>query len=214
MKKTILYLFLILAVRLPGLADDNAVQFWQIFDFDWHADQRLTLGLSKQLRYQDTFTVVESDISEVSASYKLENWLSVHGQYRFIAKGDETRNRFIAGLNLKFDLGAISISNRARIQNEHCTFNDSPSETSWVFRDRIQVTFCRQRPLRPFVGAEIFLGMNDDSKSEDKFRLSGGLDFHASKAIELSLFYHFEHDLGEKTNETTHVLAGKIGFSF
>jgi hypothetical protein len=37
MKKIIPFLFLSLLTGLPSFADENAVQFWQIFDFDWKA---------------------------------------------------------------------------------------------------------------------------------------------------------------------------------
>ena len=146
MKKIIPFLFLSLLTSLPSFADDNAVQFWQIFDFDWKADERLTLGLSKQLRYEDTLTAVESDITDVGIDYKMEKWLTLQGQYRFNARGDEKRNRFLAGMVIKFDFGSMSVSNRTRFQNEHITSSEE-SDTKWVFRDRLQFSFCRHKKL-------------------------------------------------------------------
>jgi|WetSurMetagenome_2_1015567.scaffolds.fasta_scaffold30338_4 hypothetical protein len=213
MKKTVIVLGLLFAAGIGLCAAENAVQFWQIFALDWKPAPGLTLEFEKQLRYEDTLVALESDISELGIKYKLQDWLSVATSYRFVALGDEKRNRFDGSLVLSWRGAGVQVANRARLQKEFInTRADSWSEL--VFRDRLRLTFLPDRKLRPFAGGEIFIGLDEAGKSENKFRLSSGLEFDLNQRVELSLFYHYQHDLGEKTNETFHIIAGRFCYTF
>jgi hypothetical protein len=213
MKRSFIALCLLLGPTLGLRAAGSAAQFWQIVAFDWKPVPGLSLELERQFRYQDTFVAMESDITEIGIRYKLSDWLAIGGDYRFTALGDEKRNRFDGNLVLTWRGWGVEVSNRARLQKEWIATLDAKWD-ELVFRDRLRVTFLPDGKLRPFAGGEIFLGLDEAGKSENKFRLSAGLEYDLSKRVNLSLFYHFQRDLGEKTNETCHIVAGRFCYSF
>lgn len=213
MKKTIIACGLMFALTGALRCGDDTTQFWQSFSFDWRPIKGLKLELEKQLRYVDTFADVDSDITQIGVSYKVRKWLAVQADYRFTGMGDEKRHRLDGNLVLSWDWPTIGVSNRARLQHESVeTLKNSHSEL--VFRDRLRVTFLRDRNLQPFVGGEIFLGINEAGKSENKYRLTAGVDYLLSKRVTLSLFGHRQKDTGEKTNETAYIIAGGFNYSF
>ncbi len=55
-------------------------------------------------------------IGHHGCQYQLQNGEVAHpaGSVPFNARGDEKRNRFLAGMVLKFDFGSMSVSNRTR----------------------------------------------------------------------------------------------------
>lgn len=137
----------------------------------------------------------------------------MQADYRFIALGDETRNRLDADIVLEGRWKTVSISNRARIEKEYIEVPGLKS-SELVFRDRVKVSFRGGRRFQPFVGGELFQGLDEAGKSENKYRLTGGPDYDLTKKVTLSLFTHLQHDLGEATNETKHIIAGRFCYSF
>jgi len=192
---------------------DNSTRFWQAFELTWKPVKVFRLEFEKQVRYLDTLADVASDISGVSGRYKVNGWLRLGAGYRYTALGDETRHRINADLHLRWRQDTFTVTNRARVQKEFI-HDASGKSDGMVFRDRLEASFLRGHKLRPYAGGEIFLGLDEEGKKENKYRLTAGLDFRASKQVRLSLFYHFQHDLGEKTNETDHILGGCFRYSF
>ena len=68
--------------------------------------------------------------------------------------------------------------------------------------------------LRPFAGGEIFLGLGEDAARQNKFRLGAGLEYDVKPPVTLRIFYLFERDLSEKTNESFHIIGAKFNYSF
>lgn len=206
---------LVLMPLLGGVvhAGENATRFWQIFEFNWKPVKGLRLEVEKQVRYRDTFADVDSDITGFSGRYKVSGWLHLAAGYRYTALGDETRHRLYSDLHLRWRQDTFTVTNRARLQKEF--FREGNGNSSgMVFRDRLEVSFLRGRKLRPYAGGEIFLGLDEQGKKENKYRLTAGLDFRMTKQVRLSLFYHYQHDMGEKVNETDHILGGCFRYSF
>jgi opacity protein-like surface antigen len=214
MKKTVIAACILLASTLALRGAGTAVQFWEMVGFDWKPVAGLRLDFEKQMRYEDTFAAVESDITEVGIGYDLNKQFTVKADYRFVGMGDEKRQRVDGNIIFKMDWARFSVSNRARLQQESITTLKDSNESRLVFRDRLRLTYRSGGGLEPYVGGEIFLGLNEEGKAENKFRLSSGLDFDLSKRVTLSLFYHFQKDMGEKTNETKHIVAGGFHYSF
>ncbi len=213
MKKTVISACILLISTLALRGVDSAVQFWEIVGFDWKPVANLKLDFVRQMRYEDTFAAVESDITEVGIGYELNRQFTVKADYRFVGMGDEKRHRIDGNIIFKMGWSRFSVSNRARLQQEFIT-TLKDSESRLVFRDRLQLAYHPGGALKPYIGGEIFLGVNEAGKSENKFRLTGGLDFDLSKRVTLSLFYHFQKDMGEKTNEIKHIVAGGFHYSF
>ncbi len=202
---------LLSACLLPAQSDP--LQFWPSFHFDWKPARGLTLELEKQLRYRGTLAGVESDITQAGVRFRPNRWLALQANYRFTGMGDEKRHRLDGSLELGWKWSAIAISNRFRLQQEWVETTLGRS-SELVFRDRLRLTFRRDRDFRPYLGGEIFLGLNPAGRSEEKYRLTAGLECLLSKRVTLSLFCHRQKDLGEKTNETGFILGTGFHYTF
>jgi hypothetical protein len=200
-----------LGLRVASAGED--VRFWQVFGIDLTPVKRFKLYIEKQLRYEGTLTDMESDISEVGLRYKVTKWLDLRVDYRFESQYREKRDRVDGNVILGWNWKGFSLSNRFRLQKEFIeTLSREDAET--VFRDRLLLTLRPKNRLRPFAGGEIFLGLGEDGKKLDKFRLMTGLEYDVNSRVTLSFFYIYQRDLGEKTNESWNVLGGRFRYSF
>ncbi|MCP4220762.1 MAG: DUF2490 domain-containing protein, partial [bacterium] len=156
MKKNIVLFVLMLGITAGVLAKEttSTVDFWQTFGVDFIPAKGFKLYLEKQLRFEDEFTNLESDISEIGARYRLAKFLDFRVNYRFVSRTGEKRNRFDGNLQLNFKWNNLRLTNRVRLQNE--AIDDQEDNYSELeFRNRLRLTFKRKAKIRPFVGGEI-----------------------------------------------------------
>lgn len=215
MKKGIILLTLVICVAFCvfGKEAETDLEFWQAFGVDFKPANGFKLYLEKQLRYEDKLTNMESDISEVGLRYKWNKLLSLRVNYRFVSRSGEKRNRFDGNVCLNLKWKAITISNRTRLQKEFIeTLEDSESELE--FRNRLRVTFTNKKKIQPFLGGEIFIGLGEGADKQNKFRLTGGMDWKVKKRVTLTLFYHYQKELEKDKPDTSHILGFKFNYSF
>jgi hypothetical protein len=215
MKKTAVLSVLILLslTAVSGAASGQDLRYWEVFGIGWKPLPGLRLVLEKQLRYEGTFTDLENDISELSVGYKLQDWLELQADYRFISQSGEKRNRLDGAVELSRRWRSIELSSRSRLQAEFIT-NSTGQETETTFRERIQATFRRDKALQPYISGEIFLGLGEGGKAQNKYRLTAGADYDVTKKASLGLFGVYQKDLSEKTNESYGVLGGRFRYTF
>lgn len=206
-------LVICVAFYVFGEEAETDLEFWQAFGVDFKPAPGFKLYLEKQLRYEDKLTDLKSDFSEVGLRYKLNNFLRLRVNYRFVSRSGEKRNRFDGNVYLNLRWNAVKISNRTRLQKEFIeTLEDTDSELE--LRNRLRVTFTNSKKMQPFLGGEIFFGLGEGADKQDKFRLTVGTDWEVKKRVTLTLFYHFQRDLGKDKPDTSHIIGFKFNYSF
>jgi|GEM_PF-5623044 len=206
-------LVLLLLTAGLGAASGQDLRYWEVFGVGWKPLPGLKLVLEKQMRYESTFTDLGSDHTELSVSYRLKPWLEVQGDYRFIVQSGEKRNRLDAAAVLIWSFSPIELSSRSRLQNEAvATTTAASSETT--FRERLQAVFRTDKSLQPYVSAELFLGLGENGRAQNKYRLTAGVDYDLTKKATFGFFGIYQQDLGETTNETYGVLGGRFRYTF
>ncbi len=215
MKEYLTCILILLGMTLTLTADaaGNNPKFWTGFGIDWKPTKNFKLYLEKQLRYEETFTNMESDVSEIGLRFKPAKWLAFRVNYRFTSLEGEKRNRLDGNVYFNLKWSNFKLSNRVRLQKEYIDTHDF-SDSQLEFRNRLRLTLCKSKVFQPFAGGEIFIGLGDEGKKQNKLRLTTGLDWKPKKRVTVSLFYHFQRDLAEKTNETFHILGCKFRYSF
>ncbi len=203
---------MVLAAGLAAATDEGA-RFWETFSFNWKPLPGLRLGLEKQLRYEGTFTDLETDVTEFGVGYRVAKWLTVQADYRFIAERYEKRDRIDGAIVLGWRWPTVEVSNRVRLQKEFIE-SWTGKDTELTFRNRLQVTFRADKALRPYGGGEVFLGLGEGGKALNKYRLTAGIEYDITKKVTLSLFGHYQKDLGETTNESYPIIGGRFHYSF
>lgn len=210
-------LFALFASALLGLGTPAAgsdVQFWEQFSLDWKTPIKgVKLYLEKQLRYQNTFNDTESDLTEVGIRTRIADWIDVRTNYRYISMYNEVRHRVDGNVVLRWEQPGFELSNRARVQQEFIEMPDG-KETELMFRDMAKVTLRPARLLRPYAAGEIFVRSDEEGLAFDKFRIYAGAEYDIVSKVTLSAFYIFQRDVGEKTNETIHIVGARFNYSF
>lgn len=215
MKKGLVVFIIVIcsAFNVYGAGADSDLGLWQSFGVDFKPAKGFKLYLEKQLRYEDTFTNMESDISEVGLRYKASGFLQLRVNYRFASLSGEKRNRFDGNVYLNLRLNAVKISNRMRLQQEFMETSES-RESELDFRNRLRVTFVNNRKIKPFVGGEVFIGLGDGGGKRNKFRLTAGADWAVTKPVTLTAFYHYQRELEKDNPDTSHIFGLKFNYSF
>jgi hypothetical protein len=206
-------LLLLLTTAGLGAASAQDLRYWEVFGVGWKPWPGLKLVLEKQMRYEGTFTDLESDITELSVGYRIRPWLEVQADYRFISQSGEKRNRLDAAAVLLWRTSNIELSSRSRLQNEVIT-SDADKTSELTFRERLQAVFRADKALQPYVSAELFLGLGENGRAQNKYRLIGGVDYDLSKKATFGLFGVYQRDLSEATNESFGVLGGRFRYTF
>lgn len=217
MKKRIVLcvLMIVFVCAVSGEKDDSNVEFWPSVGIDFKPAKGLKVYLEKQLRYENKFTYMESDLSELGLRYRLNKLLDFRVNYRFVYRpnSNQNRNRLDANLYLNLRWNAFKISNRSRIQKEYIeTLDHKDSELE--FRNRLRLTFRMNKKIRPYFGGEIFIGLGEDADDQNKFRLTAGTDWKVRKRVTLTLFYHYQKFLESTKSKQSHIIGFKFNYSF
>ena len=215
MKKGLVVFIILIcsALTVYGASDDADLGLWQSFGVDFKPAKGFKLYLEKQLRCEDKFTNMESDISEVGLRYKASGFLQLRVNYRFVSRSGEKRDRFDGNVYLNLRLNAVKISNRTRLQQEFIETLES-SESELDFRNRLRITFTNSKKIQPFLGGEVFIGLGDGGDKRNKFRLTAGADWAVTKPVTLTAFYHYQRELEKDNPDTSHIFGLKFNYSF
>lgn len=214
MKRGTILSMVIFCTVFPVFSEEAAadLEFWTSFGVDLKPAKGLKLYLEKQLRYEDKFTNMDSDISEVGLRYKLNKLLDLRVNYRFVSLSGEKRNRFDGNVYLNFKWNTVKISNRTRLQRESIeTLEDIQSELE--LRNRLRILFTKNKKIKPFFGGEIFIGLGEKAENRKKFRLTAGTQLKIKKRVSLTLFYHYQRELQKDDPDMQHIFGLKFNVS-
>lgn len=185
--------------------------------------RNLKVEFNPELRFFNDFKI-DTYILEGGLSYKLHDYLTVAGFYRYENTNDykpkrdvyvwEPSNRFAFDAKTGFDIQRFELSFRLRYTNG--AEIDNPDEDRYSFlRYRTKIEYdIRGSKIIPYVSAEAFheLKLN----YFDKMRYTGGLAFPLNKDNEIGLFYrlqdYYEYDdLLDDKKKSIYIIG--IGYS-
>lgn len=199
---------------------------WVELEFSKKIVRNLKVEFNPELRLFNDFKI-DAYILEGGLSYKVHDYLTVAGYYRYENTNDykpnrdvyvwEPSNRFAFDARTGFDINRFAVSIRLRYTNG--AEIDNPEEERLSFlRYRTKVDYdIKGSKIIPYVSAEAF----HDLKSNyfDKMRYTGGVAYPLNKDNELSLFYRLQDYLEDpkidallhENKESMHIIG--IGYS-
>jgi len=189
--------------------------FWQAYGISVQVNKMFKVYLDKELRYENKFNNLESDLYGAGVRIRLSKWAALRGNYRYTLRAKNRRMRFDLDLLLDWSIKPwhLDVDVRSVLQREYVkdnVFNDS----EWEWRNRLKVTYTRWKMFQPYVGLEIFSGLGDNAYERNKLRFSLGLDCRLKKRFTITPFYHFQKDTSALLDEAAHILGMKFGYSF
>lgn len=196
---------------------------WIELEFSKKIVKNLKVEFNPELRLFNDFQI-DTYILEGGLSYKLHDYLTVAGYYRYENTHDykpnrdvyvwEPSNRFAFDAKTGFDIQRFNVSFRLRYTNG--AEIDNPNEDRYsFFRYRAKIDYdINNSKLTPYVSAEAFHDL--ELNYFDKMRYTGGFAYPLNKNNEVSLFYrlqdYYEYDkLLDEKKESMNILG--IGYS-
>ena len=162
--------------------------------------RRLELGLEQQVRLDESATGFNQTFTELSLRYRVARPFRVGGFYRLIVLDGETRHRVGVDGEALARIDRVRFGYRLRLQH---TTRDQSARTA--LRNRVKIAVDAPHRLTPFVSAELFYVFEKSELREQRFSL--GLDWAATKKIELTAFYLYQREINVNAPERSHVLG-------
>ena len=215
-KIRLVLLGLILAVAHPAYAfDDGDFQIWHTENQDFKIKKDLKAALEEEFRFGDSAHSFYYHHYDIGLVYDLNKHLSLGVNYRQVyeKKGGKFReeNRPHANAILKFDLSGFKLEDRNRIQYRHFDYQTD----YWQYRNKLTVKFplsLTQFEIQPFLADEIFIDLNDNGFSRNRFY--SGFGFKIIKNLKGEIYYLLQSSKGSSKWTDANVFGTKLKIAF
>lgn len=185
----------------------SAPATWLELEFSKKIIKNLKVEFNPELRLASGFEM-DSYILEGGLSYKLHEYLTVAGYYRFENEYNyrekrkiyewESSNRLAFDAKSGFNLDRFDVQFRLRYTNG-ADFDQTTSDKSSFFRYRAKIEYdIKGSKLIPFISAEVFHDLI--LKEVEKTRYTSGLTYPINKKNEISMFYRLQDYTDTKTS--------------
>lgn len=194
---------------------------WLEAEFSKKIVKNLKVEFNPELRLLGGFEM-DSYILEGGLSYKVHDFLTIAGYYRYENERNfrekreiyewEPSNRFAFDAKTGFEWKRFDTQFRLRYTNGS-DFDDATDNKDSFFRYRVKIDYnIKGQKLNPFVSVEAF----HDLVLEDfeKMRYTAGLNYPINKKSEIGLFYRLQDYLemnDEDPKESLHIIG--LGYS-
>ena len=119
---------------------------------------------------------------------------------------DETRHRVAGEVTARYGPGRLALSNRARLQ-----FTTHEGDDRWEVRDKIRAGYEVVDDVMPYLALEVFYLIDPISEYRET-RFYVGVDWKATKRIELGAFYLRQQETNVGSPEHNNVLGLEATF--
>ena len=199
MRYKILLLVLSLFLAFCGYTQSGP-STWIELEFSKKIVKNLKVEFNPELRLFGNFKM-DTYILEGGLSYKLHEYLTVAGYYRYENeydykkitgeyKGQKPSNRIAFDAKSGFDLNRFNFQFRLRYTNG-ADFDQATNDKASYFRYRAKIDYnIKGSKLVPFTSAEAFHDLIE--KQIDKMRYTVGLIYPINNNNEISLFYRLQ----------------------
>lgn len=171
---------------------------WSSISLQHKFTQRLSAGISEQLRLYQNISAVDQFFTDVSLEYGFTKNFKASLNYRLISKNQleyySTRHRFYLDLSYKYKLSPLVLVLRERLQQQVADLNSSDNGhiPEWYSRTKFSVKVDLGKKITPYVAAEMFYLIDDaveDPQVIDRVRYEAGVDYEFNRRHSLNFFY-------------------------
>jgi len=165
--------------------------------------KNLDLEISAVIRTFENAKKIEQEFLEGGLDYKFTDYFSAAGSYRLTNNYEDDlkyhlQHKLFLDLKGSLKIADLSLAGRFRFQARYKTFFEDVDDKipDYTIRLRFKATYRTPSfPLNPYIYAETFLPLNDDSdKVIGKNRFGTGLEFSIAKRHSVEVEYLFQRD--------------------
>jgi hypothetical protein len=214
----------IVVISVPGLIFGQSDDFgiWYGISAEHKLVRKLDLKLSSDLRTFNNASQVDQAFIEGGLAYKINDFLSTAGSYRFTAKLEDdsryhTRHKWFAEVKGSLPLNNFTCSARLMLQIMKRTYYEDENDEipDYVGRMKFKASYDIPKfPLDPYLSAEAFTPLFAQSEVFiDKERFSAGFVYKINKKQDIETSYILERYSLPQT-ALYHIISLKYELSF
>jgi hypothetical protein len=212
----------LLLLPFVAAAQENDFGIWYSANAKVGVTQKITAGISAQVRTFENAGKIEQGFLEAGLEYKLTDYLSIEGSYRLTDALEKNskyyfQHKFFLGFKGNLKAGNFTLQGRFIFQTRVRTYLEEVEDKypDYTGRIRLKATYrTKSFPVNPYVYVESFIPLNKEpEKFIGKNRFAAGMDYSFSKKHSIEAGYIFQRDyLPELNNE--HIIQIGYNFSF
>ncbi len=213
-----LLLMILLFQGVPGTAQEQDLQGWARIQLEREVTGDLELALDLQQRMKGNLGVFDRSMITGKADYDLPAGFGISGGVRYQVVKDEayydSRYRLNGDLDYDYDLGALELGWRSRIQygmDDRVRYEEI-YDNKLVNRNRAGLSYhIFGTRFTPFGTVEIFRHLNREQGAHFyKMRYEVGVDLLLSTTSELEFFYKLEDEFNVSDPLLAHILGAGL----
>jgi hypothetical protein len=177
-------------------------------------EDKLTMGLTQEFRFNDNSTRINNFFTEVTAKYELIDGLRLGGGFRFIRNnrnsGYRNESRLFGDLSYRHKLDRLTFDYRFRFQNQSALGDVTDDDVYNKFRLRLKVKYnIPNWKLDPALSVEGFytsavnninyvpsITISERAAGFEKIRFTLGTSYKINKWLKIDGFYRIEREFG------------------
>lgn len=228
MKRTVKAVAVIICfvfTNLHGNAQVNDAGLWTSVNIEKKFTQKLSLGFTEELRFNENVTELGTILSDIGLMYKFgpEGGIRASINYRFSNKRNvndtySNRHRYYGDVTFRKKFGAIIPMYRIRLQSQYDDIYSSEDgrEAEYYMRNRLILKYSPDTRYKPFIGTELYTRLRNEifnRSYSDNVRYIAGVDFEFNERNALSVSYLVEREFNRNNPERNYVLSLTYGIS-
>jgi len=203
MFKRHVFLIYLSFAALNAFPQEKDFGVWYNIEAEKEMFNDLGFFLAGALRTYMNASEIEEYFIECMIDYKINNYLSLAGNYRLnnnIEENDKyyPGHRWAADFNATYDIGRFDLSGRSRIQQRNKTyFEDKEDKIPDVHaRFRLKARYkIPDFPINPYTSLEFFYPLNKEYERDvEKKRFIAGMEYKISQQHFIEIEYMHQRD--------------------
>jgi hypothetical protein len=213
---------ILLALSMSLQAQQKDFRMWYTIGIEGKLINLIDVALIPELRLRDNSSRFEGILTEADASIPVFNILRFGLNYRYQAdfeREDQVSqtNRFGIYAEAGKKIQGFRLSYRVLYHQEYTDINNSELGKIPVLqhRHKISLKYSKKKwKISPSISAEMFFTLRPEwIASQEKLRLSAGIQYALTKKLNLGLGYKFQQEYFESNPLSIHIVSFELNLN-
>jgi len=220
--KMFLKLMMSVSVFLAAIAagqsyayDDGDFQIWHTENQEFKISKDFKTTLEEEFRWGDDASDFYYHHYDGGVVWGVNKYLDLGLNYRQVYEKKKNKfkeeNRPHGNATLKWELEGFKFEDRNRIEYRHFDYQDD----SWRYRNKLTIKFpwkFTKIEIQPFLADEVFVDLNDNGFSRNRFYSGLGMNF--TKNIKAEVYYMLQSSKSSGKWTNANVFGTKLKIAF
>lgn len=197
-------------------------ELWTSVGVSKKISKKFSVALKEDVRFYNNASNLKTNFTQLSASYKLQKYISIGLAYRFANKKEYDfstthQHLFISDLKVKHNYKRLGFAYRLRYQRKYTSINTEENGTipATYLRHRWTAKYSiRKSRFAPYASFELFQDMDYiDRYYQKKQRYTIACTYESKNKNETTVFFTFQREMNQANPMQSGILGIKYNFS-